>query len=157
MVEDGYTVIPLLNVDSKILIKILDYMINHHGEKNTDANAEQLKEFDKEFVKISFKKLTNLVFAANYLHIPGLMNLLCQTIADKIKNKSVNAVRKIFNITNDYTPEEEGEVRREYEWAHEGEFDDTVDDYDDTSEEEDEEEEVDGESEGESDDDDSDE
>ncbi|CAN4126600.1 unnamed protein product [Withania somnifera] len=157
MVEDGYTVIPLLNVDSKVLIKILDYMINHRGEK-TEANEEQMKEFDKEFVKMSFKKLFSLVFAANYLHIPGLMNLLCQNIADRIKNKSVNAVRHIFGIANDYAPEEEAEVRREHEWAHEGEFDDTVDDYDDdddTSEEEGEDEDEEKEEEEEESDDDS--
>ncbi|KAF3627248.1 putative ras-related protein RABF1-like [Capsicum annuum] len=127
MVEAGYTVIPLLNVESKSLIKILDYMIHHAAEKDA-TNKQQLEEFDKEFVKISFKMMSQLVFAANYLHIPGLMSLLCQTIADKIKNKSIKVVRRIFNITNDYTSEEEAEARREHEWAHNGEFDDTVDD-----------------------------
>ncbi|CAN4114985.1 unnamed protein product [Withania somnifera] len=134
MVENGYTVIPLVKVESKMLIKILYYMISHHDEK-TEANADQLREFDKEFVNVSIKKLSDLLFAANYLHIPGLMDLLCQTIANKIKNKSVDAVRKIFNITNDYSTVEEAEILREHEWAHEGQFDDTIDD-DDMSEEE---------------------
>ncbi|XP_055816817.1 SKP1-like protein 11 [Solanum dulcamara] len=134
MVEDGYTDIPLMNINSEVLTKILNYLMKH-AEK-TGASEEELKEFDNEFAKMSFKKLSVFVFAANFLHISGLMSLLCQTIADKIKNKSVNAVRQIFNITSDYTPEEEAEVRAEHEWAHEGEFDDTIDDDDDTSEEE---------------------
>ncbi|PHT24986.1 hypothetical protein T459_16804 [Capsicum annuum] len=109
MVGVGYTVIPLLNVESKVLIKIFDYMIHHSIEEDV-TNKQQLEEFEKEFVKISFKIMSQLVFAANYLHIPGLMTLLCQTITGKIKNKSIKALRRIFNITNDYTTEEENDV-----------------------------------------------
>ncbi|KAF3620468.1 SKP1-like protein 14 [Capsicum annuum] len=46
-------------------------------------------------------------------------SIAIQSVADKIKNKSVKAVRKIFNITNDYTPEEEAKVYEEHKWAHE--------------------------------------
>ncbi|KAF8742588.1 hypothetical protein HU200_013592 [Digitaria exilis] len=51
--------------------------------------------------------------AANYLDIKGLLDLTCQTVADMIKGKSPEEVRKTFNIVNDFTPEEEEEVRRE--------------------------------------------
>ncbi|PHT76607.1 hypothetical protein T459_20129 [Capsicum annuum] len=78
-------------------------MIHHATEENA-TNKQQLEKFDMEFVKISFKMMSQLVFTANYLHIPGLVTLLCQTIAGKIKKKSIKADRRIFNITNDYTP-----------------------------------------------------
>ncbi|KAK4707894.1 hypothetical protein R3W88_028819 [Solanum pinnatisectum] len=120
MVDDDYTLIPLPNVNTQNLIVIIEYM-KKHGEK-TDSNEEEIKEFDKEFMKDkSYQNMFHLVIAANYLHISDLMDLLCQTIADRIKNKSVNAVRQIFNIINDYTPEEEEKVREEHKWAHEGE------------------------------------
>ncbi|KAK6775208.1 hypothetical protein RDI58_026209 [Solanum bulbocastanum] len=120
MVDDDYTLIPLPNVNTQNLIVIIEYM-KKHGEK-TDSNEEEIKEFDKEFMKDkSYHNMFHLVIAANYLHIRDLMDLLCQTIADRIKNKSVNAVRQIFSITNDYTPEEEEKVREEHKWAHEGE------------------------------------
>ncbi|KAH0711505.1 hypothetical protein KY289_007464 [Solanum tuberosum] len=120
MVEDDYTLIPLPNVNTQNLIVIIEYM-KKHGEK-TDSNEEEIKEFDKEFMKDkSYKNMFDLVIAANYLHISDLMNLLCQAIADRIKNKSVNAIRQIFGIINDYTPEEEEKVREEHKWAHEGE------------------------------------
>ncbi|MCD7456598.1 hypothetical protein HAX54_032317 [Datura stramonium] len=118
MVEDDFSLIPLPNVDTQTLIKIIDY-IKKHAEK-TDSNEEEIKEFDKEFVKTSYQNLFQLVFAANYLHISDLIDLLCQSIADRVKDKSVTAIRKIFNITSDYTPEEEAKVRAEHEWAHEG-------------------------------------
>lgn len=34
-----------------------------------------------------------------------------------IKGKSPEEIRKTFNITNDFTPEEEEQIRRENEWA----------------------------------------
>lgn len=60
-----------------------------------------------------------LLQAANYLNIKGLLDLTCQTVADMIKGKTPEEVRKLFNIKNDYTPEEEEEVRRENAWAFE--------------------------------------
>ncbi|KAH0745373.1 hypothetical protein KY285_007030 [Solanum tuberosum] len=120
MVDDDYTLIPLPNVNTQKLILIIEYM-NKHAEK-TDSNEEEIKEFDKEFLKDkNYQNMFELVVAANYLHISDLINLLCQTIADRIKNKSVKAIREIFGIINDYTPEEEERVREEHKWAHEGE------------------------------------
>jgi S-phase kinase-associated protein 1 len=36
-----------------------------------------------------------------------------------IKGKTPDEIRKKFNIENDFTPEEEEEVRRENQWAFE--------------------------------------
>ncbi|XP_070002218.1 SKP1-like protein 3 [Nicotiana sylvestris] len=90
-------------------------------------NFEDIKIFDKKFVNTSFKNLFEVLFFANYLSIKGLFEFLCQTIADRIKNKSVKAVRKIFNVTNDYTEEEEVKVYEKNKWAFEGERDESVD------------------------------
>lgn len=57
--------------------------------------------------------------AANYLNIKSLLDLTCQTVADMIKGKTPEEIRKTFNIKNDFTPEEEEEVRRENQWAFE--------------------------------------
>ncbi|KAK4490255.1 hypothetical protein RD792_000917 [Penstemon davidsonii] len=57
--------------------------------------------------------------AANYLNIKTLLDLTCQTVADMIKGKTPEEIRKTFNIKNDFTPEEEEEVRRENQWAFE--------------------------------------
>ena len=64
--------------------------------------------------------LSLLMFqAANYLNIKSLLDLTCQTVADMIKGKTPEEIRKTFNIKNDFTPEEEEEVRRENQWAFE--------------------------------------
>lgn len=46
-----------------------------------------------------------------------LLNLTCLTVANMIKGKTPEEIRKTFNIPNDFTPEEEEEVRRENQWA----------------------------------------
>ncbi|RVX03249.1 SKP1-like protein 11 [Vitis vinifera] len=43
------------------------------------------------------------VLAANYLNIKSLLDLTCQTVADMIKGKTPEEIRKTFNIKNDFT------------------------------------------------------
>ena len=38
---------------------------------------------------------------------------------DMMKGKTPEKIRKTFNIKNDFTPEEEEEIRRENQWAFE--------------------------------------
>ncbi|KAF7045322.1 hypothetical protein CFC21_054439 [Triticum aestivum] len=118
--------IPLPNVDSKILSKVIEYCKKHVQADSSSststaaaAPAEDLKSFDAEFVKVDQATLFDLILAANYLNIKGLLDLTCQTVADMIKGKTPEEIRKTFNIKNDFTPEEEVEIRRENQWAFE--------------------------------------
>ncbi|XP_043712708.1 SKP1-like protein 1B [Telopea speciosissima] len=113
--------IPLPNVTGKILAKVIEYCKKHVETPNpNDTNVdEQLKSWDAEFVKVDQATLFDLILAANYLNIKSLLDLTCQTVADMIKGKTPEEIRKTFNIKNDFTPEEEEEVRRENQWAFE--------------------------------------
>ncbi|CAI0547363.1 unnamed protein product [Linum tenue] len=128
--------IPLPNVTAKILAMVIEYCKNHHGSpdgaaedglKNWDAEFvkvgavedEAMKTWDKKFVKVDQDTLFDLILAANYLNIKELLDLTCKTVADMMSGKTPEEIRKIFNIKNDYTPEEEAEVRRENQWAFE--------------------------------------
>ena len=67
-------------------------------------------------------QLTHFHFpqAANYLDIKSLLDLTCKTVADYIKQcKTPQEIRRRFNIKNDFTPEEEEEVRKENAWCEE--------------------------------------
>ncbi len=45
--------------------------------------------------------------ASNYLDINSLLELSCAKVASLIKDKSIEEIRKFFNIVNDFSPEEE--------------------------------------------------
>ncbi|KAK1644059.1 hypothetical protein QYE76_061864 [Lolium multiflorum] len=117
--------IPLPNVNAKILSKVIEYCSKHVQAANPaaadggPAPAEDLKNWDAEFVKVDQATLFDLILAANYLNIKGLLDLTCQTVADMIKGKTPEEIRKTFNIKNDFTAEEEEEIRRENQWAFE--------------------------------------
>lgn len=55
--------------------------------------------------------------AANYLDIKNLIDLTCQTLANMMIGKSPEEIRQMYNIENDFTPEEEEEIRKENRWA----------------------------------------
>eukprot|EP00850_Spirogloea_muscicola_P022793 SM000312S11986 [mRNA] locus=s312:85649:86367:+ [translate_table: standard] len=125
MIEDTGVdnTIPLPNVSSKILAKVIEYAKFHVGAQQEDnkqaASEDEVKTWDQDFVKVDQPTLFDLILAANYLNIKSLLDLTCQTVADMIKGKSPEEIRKTFNIKNDFTPEEEEEVRRENQWAFE--------------------------------------
>ncbi|KAH7519894.1 hypothetical protein FEM48_Zijuj08G0085800 [Ziziphus jujuba var. spinosa] len=114
--------IPIPNVTSKILAKVIEYCNKHvvDSTKLDDRSSDdELKNWDADFVKVDQATLFDLILAANYLNIKSLLDLTCQTVADMIKGKTPEEIRKTFNIKNDFTPEEEEEVRRENQWAFE--------------------------------------
>ncbi|CAK8574920.1 unnamed protein product [Lathyrus sativus] len=125
MIEDDCadeTGIPLPNVTSKILAKVIDYCKKHVEAANRDERSvdeDDLRTWDAEFVKVDQNTLFDLILAANYLDIKSLLDLTCKTVANMMKGKKPEEIRKTFNIKNDYTKEEEDEVRCENQWAFE--------------------------------------
>ncbi|KAF3551422.1 hypothetical protein DY000_02009431 [Brassica cretica] len=121
MVEDDCIAdgIPLPNVTSAILAKVIEYCKKHDKDIYGNTEDTELKNWDTEFAKVDQPTLFDLILAANYLNITGLLDLTCKTVADMIVGKTPAQMREHFNIKNDYTPEEEEEVRKENAWAFE--------------------------------------
>eukprot|EP00297_Palpitomonas_bilix_P025002 CAMPEP_0113908230 /NCGR_PEP_ID=MMETSP0780_2-20120614/26023_1 /TAXON_ID=652834 /ORGANISM="Palpitomonas bilix" /LENGTH=154 /DNA_ID=CAMNT_0000903589 /DNA_START=1 /DNA_END=465 /DNA_ORIENTATION=+ /assembly_acc=CAM_ASM_000599 len=108
--------LPLDNVDSDTLRKVIEYCTYH--EENKERPQEEKSKWDKQFVELEDEPLFQLILAANYLDIKSLLDLTCRTVAEIIKTcKSPQEIRTRFNIKNDFTKEEEEEVRRENAWA----------------------------------------
>ncbi|KAF5181057.1 Skp1-like protein [Thalictrum thalictroides] len=107
--------IPLPNVTGNILAKVIEYCKKHVEEGVSDKDK---KKWDEEFTKnMDQQRLFELILAANYLNIKKLMDVTCQAVADSIKDCSPEEIRTMFNITNDFTQEEEEQVRKENQWA----------------------------------------
>ncbi|XP_009771225.1 SKP1-like protein 1 [Nicotiana tabacum] len=122
--EECISSIPLPSIKSKTLVKIIEYLKKH--AELTASNKEDFKNFEKEFVNVALEELLDITVAVSYLKINGLLEFCCQAVADRIKDKSVEAVQKIFKIESDFTPEEVTEFKRETSWAFEGDLDDTT-------------------------------
>jgi len=55
----------------------------------------------------SKEEIYEIIAAANYMDVSNLVELGCAKIGSLMKNKSIPELRKMFNIVNDFTPEEE--------------------------------------------------
>jgi S-phase kinase-associated protein 1 len=100
-VDDDLTV-PLQEISSSTFERILRYL---------ETDAFKTPESDEELLAI--------VVAANFLDVKWLLDAACQEVADRIKGKSPEEIRKIFNLENTYSPEEEARVRQANAWAFE--------------------------------------
>ena len=88
-------IIPLQNVNSNTLLKIIEY-IKYHS--NTNNNEKDEDNWNNEFLKIDDELLFNIILASNYLEIPELLDLTCKTVANYIKAcKSPQEIRRKFN------------------------------------------------------------
>ena len=127
MVEDAGTAeeIPLPNVKSEILEKVIEYA-RHYKDSNPQEIEKPLKSamlqdvvpaWDANFVELEQEVLFELILAANYLDIKSLLDLTCAKVASMLKGKTAEEIRRQFNIENDFTPEEEAQVREENKWA----------------------------------------
>jgi len=119
--------IPLPNVKSAVLKKVVDYM-NYHTDNPAKEIEKPLKsanmhevvtKWDADYVDVDQELLFELILAANYMDIKPLLDLTCAKVASMIKGKTPEQIRKAFNIANDFTPEEEEAVRAENKWAEE--------------------------------------
>lgn len=130
IIKDGFadSVIPLPMITSETLTKVIEYCKRHVPNADADdkgflkveeesSSYQKLKKFDQKFVDVSQDVLHDLIMASNYLEITSLLDLTCKRAADMIKGKTTAEIRKIFNIVNDFTPEEEEEIRRKNSWA----------------------------------------
>jgi S-phase kinase-associated protein 1 len=121
MIDDtGFQIhVPVPMVDSPTLAKVIEYLNFHQKAEERETPSEDQTVWDVNYVKVDDETLFNLILAANYLDIKPLLDLTCKTVADEIKGKTPEEIRTRFNIKNDFTPEEEEEVKRENAWCEE--------------------------------------
>jgi len=128
MLEDCVEIdqaIPIPNVNGSVLTKVIEWCEHHKNDPTPTADDEtdsrkkstDIEEWDQKFMQVDQEMLFEIILAANYLDIKPLLDVGCKTVANMIKGKSPEEIRKTFNIQNDFTPEEEDQIRRENEWA----------------------------------------
>ncbi|KAF8687265.1 hypothetical protein HU200_042940 [Digitaria exilis] len=126
MIEDGCADggIPLHNVTGSILAKVLEYCNKHAAtlllERRCHRGGEGgTRELRQGVLEVDTDTLYDLLLAANYLEVKELLDLACQKVADMIKGKTPEQIRQTFGIKNDFSPEEQEEIKKENQWAFE--------------------------------------
>ncbi|VDL82742.1 unnamed protein product [Nippostrongylus brasiliensis] len=122
--DDESEDIPICNVSGPIMQKVLQWCTYHKDDvvRPNDADSfekrtDDIPKWDADFLKVDHSTLFELILAANYLDIKGLLDVTCKTVANMIKGKTPEEIRRVFNIKNDLTPEEEEQIRRENAWC----------------------------------------
>lgn len=126
MTENGDDVKPLPErIKVGIMKKALEYCYYHMEVPASDIqrplHSTNLREcgvcdWDADYIEVEQELLFELIMAADALHMQSLLDLACAKVASMIKGKTTEEVRKQFNIVNDFTPEEEAQVREENRW-----------------------------------------
>lgn len=125
--EDEVQEMPLPNVKSSILAKVLEFLTHYKGEPMTEIEKplkssnmnEVVQEWYADFVNVEQETLFELILAANFMDISPLLELTCATVASMVKGKTPEEIRQHFNIVNDFTEEEEAQIREENKWCEE--------------------------------------
>ena len=119
-------IIPLHNVTGSIMKKVNQWCVYHKDDPipqddtdNREKRTDDIPSWDVEFLKVDQGTLFELILAANYLDIKGLLDVCCKTVANMIKGKAPEEIRRTFNIKNDFTTEEEEQIRKENQWCEE--------------------------------------
>ena len=118
-----------MDVSQETLKKVLDFCEHHTDPAHPlpviakplrSANmADLVSDWDAEYINLEQPQLFELILAANYMDIKPLLDLSCAKVASMMKGKTPEELRALFNIENDFTPEEEAQVREENRWVEE--------------------------------------
>ena len=118
--EDVDREIPLPNVKDDVLTKVIEYCKHHTTVEpmtqiQTPLKSSKIEDLVQtwyaDFVKVEQPLLFELVTAANFMDIKPLLDLTCLAVSVSIKGKTASELRTIFNISNEFSPEEEAQVR----------------------------------------------
>ena len=108
--DTGSNLLPVPNVKGSVLAKVIEY-------SNALPNANKDK-FNKEFTDdMPLQDALQMIMAANYLDYKPLLDAVASHIAlTYISGKTTEEIRQGLGIKNDFSPEEEAELKLENQW-----------------------------------------
>ena len=115
------------NVKGNVLKKVVEYLDHYKDQEPKEierplpsANLNEcVDEWDNNFIDIDLDLIFELILAANYLDIKPLLDLSSAKVSSIIKGETTEEIKKIFDISNDFTPEEEKQIIEENKWCME--------------------------------------
>ena len=122
--------IPLPIVDAATLSKVVEFCTHHVPEATPgpttgrvpwagDAPPKNSKAAHAFLESMDQGMLFQVLIAANYMGIGSIVDAVCEYVAGLIKGKSVEEIRRTFNIAHDFSPEDDRRLMEENQWAFE--------------------------------------
>lgn len=111
-------IIPIPNCDSLVLSNLLRWCELWIQNQNENSETKIDSSWQQEFVSdMDLKMSFDCILASNFLEIDSLLNVLIVKIRGMWESKSVEEIRTNFGIENDFTLEEENQIKRDNEWC----------------------------------------
>jgi len=125
IMESGIDLPPISMAQLKAVVKWVE---DHEGKPEYDWSVDEitnernwakLTDEDKKYLEpMELAEYIELLDAAHFMGVESLRWSVTQSIAGKIKDKSVDEIRAYFNEPDDLTPEEKEAIRKEDIWAN---------------------------------------
>ncbi|KAG7662327.1 sconC [[Candida] subhashii] len=96
--------IPTPNVRASVLSKVLEWCEHHRNTQFPEDEDDDIKksvpveEWDRSFLKVDQEMLYEIILAANYLNIKPLLESGCKMVAEMIKSKSPEELRRTNSV-----------------------------------------------------------
>uniref|UniRef100_A0A8D3A299 S-phase kinase-associated protein 1 n=1 Tax=Scophthalmus maximus TaxID=52904 RepID=A0A8D3A299_SCOMX len=97
--------VPLPNVNAAILKKVIQWCTHHKDDPPPPEDDENKEKRTDDIPGTLFE-----LILVNTHTLYRLLDVTCKTVANMIKGKTPEEIRKTFNIKNDFTEEEEAQV-----------------------------------------------
>tara|TARA_R110002050_G_scaffold205573_1_gene341333 strand:+ start:6023 stop:6409 length:387 start_codon:yes stop_codon:yes gene_type:complete len=112
--------IPLKTIPGPILEKVKDFCVYHlenpkppvdTSDPREEFRIDNCTEWELEFFNLPDMEMhLEMIRQANFLEIKPLLDLGCKTMAIKVRGKTVDEIRTMFNLEPEFTPEEEQKI-----------------------------------------------
>ena len=115
-IDTGDSLLPIPNVKGNVLAKVLEYVNGRSAI--TACNTSSMDTFNKTFTDdLVLQEALHLIMAANYLDYSPLQDAVGAHIASTyISGKTPEEIRQVLGIQNDFSPEEEEQLKLETQW-----------------------------------------
>jgi len=127
--EDGDMVIPIPKMKGATMMKVIafcahnpDAPLNPTEEQQLEMRTKPLEGWHLEFVNVPLAELFEMILAANFLDLKPMLDITCKAVAEMIKGKTPDEIKKVFGVEGEFTADEKAQVLRDNPWlAEEGE------------------------------------
>ena len=100
-----------LDVDYKLLQKILDFSLHMYETKNLNITDQDKFNYINEYLNCKYDTIFDLLNTADYLQYDELVDIICEKLADDIQLcDGLDSIKKKFQLNDVLSEEQENEL-----------------------------------------------